>query len=74
MSNNSLHASGMDDQLSFNRLAFSERQPDGGLVSKRFPLKRARGDGRVMMVGPDDTTRLMVLPSAVFAGKGTLLA
>jgi Nucleotide-diphospho-sugar transferase len=68
MSDNALHAAGVDDQLSFNRLMFFEATADGGFAAKRFPLVRAAGDERVFAAGPGDMVQLMVLPSAVFAG------
>lgn len=68
MSDNSLHERGFDDQYSFNRLATSEIDAVGALHSKAFPLQRVQTDERVFWAAPNDTMRLMVLPSALFAG------
>jgi len=64
MDQNELHAKGVDDQWSFNVLMTSEAEHR----PKRFPLRRSELDPRVLYTAPGDAVRLMVLPSAVFAG------
>ena len=68
MSNNELHQSGLDDQFSFNQLAVADLAEDGTIVRKFKPMLRSDTDPRVLLAGPNDATRLMVLPSAIFAG------
>ena len=65
MEHNELHEQGVDDQLSFNTLMNSR---DLNRRTKSYPLRRVVNDSRVFYAAPNDAVKLMVLPSAVFAG------
>lgn len=69
MSRNELHVQGVDDQWSFNVLMTvrdEEHRP------KKYPLSRVPSDPRVFYAAPGDAVKLMVLPSALFAGGKTM--
>jgi hypothetical protein len=77
MDNNELHERGVDDQFSFNVLMTSDFAPDAGkalqngtekLIPTRHPLRRVEGDPKVFYAAPGSQLKLMVLPSALFAG------
>lgn len=77
MDNNELHQRGVDDQFSFNQLVTSDFDPrspkttdqtSNQLVTLSTPLKRVDGDPKVFYAAPGQSLKLMVLPSALFAG------
>ena len=81
MDNNDLHERGVDDQFSFNALMTSDFRPGQRradeydnevdvlrLVGAQQPLPRVEGDRRVFHAAPGGNLKLMVLPSALFAG------
>eukprot|EP00892_Ulva_mutabilis_P008482 jgi/Ulvmu1/6005/UM026_0131.1 len=73
MATESQRGSNKDDQMLFNALMMSERDPGtGALTPKQFPLKRVEADTRVFCAAPGDSVRLMVVPSALFAGGKTM--
>ena len=77
MDNNELHERGIDDQASFNELMVSDfapgvsdaaTYPGKSLARLSFPLRRVEDDPKVFYVAPGARLKLMVLPSALFAG------
>lgn len=78
MNNNELHERGIDDQASFNELMTSDfgagdseiatDDQSQSLVRSSFPLRRVEEDPKVFYVAPGNKLKLMVLPSALFAG------
>lgn len=77
MDNNELHQQGVDDQFSFNALMTSDfapgslhtaHDPISQLVRSRFPMNRVEWDPKVFYAAPGGSLKLLVLPSALFAG------
>lgn len=80
MDNNELHKRGVDDQFSFNALMTSDFRPGHHpaiddeeidvlrLVGSQQPLPRVESDQKVFYAAPGGSLKLMVLPSALFAG------
>jgi hypothetical protein len=73
MDDNELHKRGVDDQFSFNELMTHGYNPHGlnstpKLVWASHPLQRVEGDSKVFYAAPGASLKLMVLPSALFAG------
>jgi hypothetical protein len=69
-SQSTIESTHSDDQQTFNQLVTAEWVDTAEIEfkAKSFPLRRVEGDSRVMHAAPEDYLRLMVLPSALFAG------